>query len=157
LKEFFQTHYNLEIEEVELGVKGWNWGKAEVQGPSLAFWIGDKKTFEVPLSDVVNANMPTKNEVSLEFSSEERARGENNPLSSPGNKRNTRNKKRNNQFSFFFFFFLLLHAEGMELSEIKFVIPSVGKTGEDDENGGEEKVNEDDEDGENAFLTPAEV
>jgi len=103
LKEFFQTHYNLEIEEVELGVKGWNWGKAEVQGPSLAFWIGDKKTFEVPLSDVVNANMPTKNEVSLEFSSEERARGENNPLSSP-DKDETRKETRKETTNFPFLF-----------------------------------------------------
>lgn len=55
-------------------MKGWNWGKVEVQGPSLTFWVGEKETFEIPLTDVVNASS-TKNEVSLEFSSERQARG----------------------------------------------------------------------------------
>lgn len=35
-----------------MGVAGWNWGKAELDGANLTFRVGEKPAFHVPLPDV---------------------------------------------------------------------------------------------------------
>lgn len=57
----------MDLESKELSVRGWNWGQTEFQGNSLVFNVGNRPAFDIPLNEVSNTAMPTKNEVSLEF------------------------------------------------------------------------------------------
>ncbi len=52
--------------EKELSVKGWNWGRAEFNGATMAFEVGNHTAFEIPLSNVSQCTTG-KNEVTLEF------------------------------------------------------------------------------------------
>ena len=40
------------MREVDLCVKGWNWGEATVNGSLLSFMVDSKRAFEVPLKEV---------------------------------------------------------------------------------------------------------
>ena len=40
------------MREVDLCVKGWNWGEATVNGSLLSFLIDSKRAFEIPLKEV---------------------------------------------------------------------------------------------------------
>ena len=40
------------MKEVDLCVKGWNWGDATVNGSLLSFMVESKRAFEVPLKEV---------------------------------------------------------------------------------------------------------
>ena len=40
------------MREVDLCVKGWNWGEATINGALLSFMIDSKRAFEVPLKEV---------------------------------------------------------------------------------------------------------
>ena len=46
------SSYHKELPEVELCVKGWNWGEANVQGALLSFLVDSKPAFEIPLKEV---------------------------------------------------------------------------------------------------------
>ncbi|KAI6648007.1 FACT complex subunit SSRP1-like [Oopsacas minuta] len=72
LSEFIRHNYNLDLEEVPLNVKGWNWGKVNITGSLLDFSVEDKTAFEIPLSQV-NKSTHTKNEITLEFHQSEEA------------------------------------------------------------------------------------
>ena len=52
--------------EKELSVKGWNWGRADFNGSSMAFSVGSHTAFEIPLGNVSQCTTG-KNEVTLEF------------------------------------------------------------------------------------------
>lgn len=52
--------------EKELSVKGWNWGRAEFNGSTMSFEVGNHTAFEIPLSNVSQCTTG-KNEVTLEF------------------------------------------------------------------------------------------
>ena len=40
------------MREVDLCVKGWNWGEATLDGSLLSFMVDSKRAFEVPLKEV---------------------------------------------------------------------------------------------------------
>lgn len=66
LAAFLKKHFQMNLEEIELSVKGWNWGVAKFKGSSLSFEVDEKPAFIVPLKDVSQATTG-KNEVTLEF------------------------------------------------------------------------------------------
>lgn len=52
--------------EKELSMRGWNYGTVHFRGGVLSFDIGEKTSFEIPLSNVSQCQ-PGKNEITLEF------------------------------------------------------------------------------------------
>nr|CAG4642375.1 EOG090X02Z1 [Evadne anonyx] len=66
LAKFFTNTYKKDMLEKELSVKGWNWGRADFQGSTMSFEIGNLTSFEIPLSNVSQCTTG-KNEVTLEF------------------------------------------------------------------------------------------
>ena len=66
LAKFFSNTYKKDMLEKELSVKGWNWGRADFQGSTLSFEVGNHTAFEIPLSNVSQCTTG-KNEVTLEF------------------------------------------------------------------------------------------
>lgn len=60
------------MEHKELSLKGWNWGECEVNGNVLEFSVASKSAFEIPLSDVSNSVVSTKNEITLELQQNEK-------------------------------------------------------------------------------------
>ena len=67
LRKFFKKNYDLELNQIDLCLKGWNWGTANFDGSVLSFDIkGSRKAFEVPLHNVTHCTT-AKNEVTLEF------------------------------------------------------------------------------------------
>ncbi|MFH4974322.1 hypothetical protein AB6A40_001031 [Gnathostoma spinigerum] len=72
LKSFAQKYWDKELKQIELCYKGWNYGKAEVNGQVLEFEVDDKPCFEIPLSNVSNCTA-AKSEAILEFHQNEDA------------------------------------------------------------------------------------
>lgn len=66
VQNLFKNNYNVPVDVKETSVRGWNWGKADVIGPDLAFTIGGKPAFTVPVGQVHNTTI-NKTEVILEF------------------------------------------------------------------------------------------
>nr|CAG4650014.1 EOG090X02Z1 [Sida crystallina] len=66
LAKFFLHNYKKDMLEKELSVKGWNWGRADFQGSTVAFEVGHHTAFEIPLHNVSQCTTG-KNEVTLEF------------------------------------------------------------------------------------------
>nr|CAG4636018.1 EOG090X02Z1 [Eubosmina coregoni]SVE69692.1 EOG090X02Z1 [Eubosmina coregoni] len=66
LAKYFSQTYKKDMLEKELSVKGWNWGRADFQGSTLSFDVGNHTAFEIPLSNVSQCTTG-KNEVTLEF------------------------------------------------------------------------------------------
>lgn len=52
LREFFRSQFGKELREVELCVKGWNWGEPRFDGSLLSFLVDTKPAFEIPLREV---------------------------------------------------------------------------------------------------------
>jgi len=72
LKSFFHDKFTTDIEDSVLSTKGWNWGEAEFSEnhSMLSFTVDNERSFEIPLSDVLQATVPPNkkaNEVSLKF------------------------------------------------------------------------------------------
>jgi structure-specific recognition protein 1 len=59
--------FNVVVENREHSLRGWNWGKARFDGNELAFQVGARNAFEIPLGKVSNTNLVGKNEVAVEF------------------------------------------------------------------------------------------
>ena len=73
LTEFFKAHYNLPLSLDEASGKGWNWGKVEINKEndrtgSINYSVAGRLAFQVPLKQVTNALVASKNELALEFS-----------------------------------------------------------------------------------------
>ncbi|CRK91647.1 CLUMA_CG005297, isoform A [Clunio marinus] len=66
IADFFKKNYELDMLEKELSMRGWNWGTVNFKGDVLSFNIGEKTSFEIPLSNVSQCTTG-KNEVTLEF------------------------------------------------------------------------------------------
>lgn len=66
LKDFYKKHYEIELQEQELCVKGWNWGTPNFDGTMMSFEVDNKPAFEIPLKDISQATTG-KNEVTIEF------------------------------------------------------------------------------------------
>ncbi|KAK2377187.1 FACT complex subunit SSRP1 [Trifolium repens] len=67
LTNFFQNTFGIAVKEKQLSVSGRNWGDVDLNGNMLAFMVGSKQAFEVPLADVSQTNLQGKNDVILEF------------------------------------------------------------------------------------------
>lgn len=76
LTDFFRSNYNLPLSLDEASGKGWNWGKVEVKKSSssnssaeasLNYTVAGRLAFNVPLTNVTNALVASKNELALEF------------------------------------------------------------------------------------------
>ncbi|KAK6904618.1 FACT complex subunit POB3 [Kwoniella mangroviensis CBS 10435] len=67
VKRTLDEFFNIKMETRDTSLKGWNWGKAQVQGNDITFQVQGKTAFEIPLSTVGNSNIAGKNEVALEF------------------------------------------------------------------------------------------
>ena len=73
LTEFFKAHYNLPLSLDEASGKGWNWGNVEINKEndrtgSINYSVAGRLAFQVPLKQVTNALVASKNELALEFS-----------------------------------------------------------------------------------------
>ena len=74
LTDFFRSNYNLPLNFDEAAGKGWNWGKVEIKTAtettsqsSLNYTVSGRLAFNVPLTNVTNALVASKNELALEF------------------------------------------------------------------------------------------
>ncbi|KAF9642648.1 SSrecog-domain-containing protein [Thelephora ganbajun] len=67
LVSLFKQHFSVQLESKEVSFRGWNWGSTDFQGQDLAFLVGNKTAFELPLQFVANSNIAGRTEVSLEF------------------------------------------------------------------------------------------
>jgi structure-specific recognition protein 1 len=67
LSLYLREHFKLELQDVSLATKGWNWGSFHVQGANLSFKVEDKQAFEVPFSQIATAQL-AKNEINVKFS-----------------------------------------------------------------------------------------
>jgi len=66
LHEFFSTSLDVDIEDVSINVKGWNWGDAQFDGTAMSFVVEGGTSFELPLNAVSNVSAQ-KSDVILEF------------------------------------------------------------------------------------------
>ena len=67
LRRTIRDLYRIELEQREMSVRGWNWGQTEFQGNALFFHVANKPLLEVPLSEVTQATVASKNEVAMDF------------------------------------------------------------------------------------------
>ena len=72
VKGFMQTAFGLELEDIALSYKGWNWGTASVESGSVSFAVEEKTALEVPLTDIAQATAQ-KNEAVVEMQDDDTA------------------------------------------------------------------------------------
>lgn len=66
VSSYFKKHYQQELPEKELSMRGWNWGTVNFSGTVLSLDCERKSSFEIPLNNVSQCTTG-KNEVTLEF------------------------------------------------------------------------------------------
>nr|ODN85743.1 FACT complex subunit POB3 [Cryptococcus depauperatus CBS 7841] len=67
LKRTLDEYFGIKLETKDVSLKGWNWGKTQVQGDDLVFQVQGKVAFDIPLSQVANSNIAGRSEVAIEF------------------------------------------------------------------------------------------
>lgn len=67
IKNDFHRRFNVQIEQKEHSLRGWNWGKADLARNEMTFAVNGKPSFEVPYARINNTNLTSKNEVAIEF------------------------------------------------------------------------------------------
>lgn len=67
LAGLLKQHFAATLETEDISFRGWNWGVTDFRGDELAFVVGNKTSFELPLQYVANSNIAGRTEVSLEF------------------------------------------------------------------------------------------
>ncbi|KAH9042164.1 SSrecog-domain-containing protein [Lactarius pseudohatsudake] len=67
LAGLLKQHFAVTLETEDISFRGWNWGVTDFRGDELAFVVGNKTSFELPLQYVANSNIAGRTEVSLEF------------------------------------------------------------------------------------------
>lgn len=60
-------YFSKRLDQIEVSVRGWNWGKAVVEDSEVRFLVRDKLAFELPVDQIANSNIAGKTEVSMEF------------------------------------------------------------------------------------------
>ncbi|KAH3900024.1 probable FACT complex subunit POB3 [Saccharomycodes ludwigii] len=68
IKSDFLHRFNINIEQKEHSLRGWNWGKADMARNEMVFLVNGKPSFEIPYSRINNTNLTSKNEVAVELS-----------------------------------------------------------------------------------------
>ncbi|KAF6014430.1 hypothetical protein HII13_000775 [Brettanomyces bruxellensis] len=67
LKRELEKFFDIQLEQREHSLRGWNWGKTQLARNELVFNVSNKPAFEIPYSQIANTNMTGKNEVSVEM------------------------------------------------------------------------------------------
>lgn len=71
LTRVFKNWYSLTLETKDHSLRGWNWGKAEFTKAELTFNVQNRPAFEIPYSEIMNTNLASKNEITVEFASQD--------------------------------------------------------------------------------------
>lgn len=124
--------YDSTLETIETSLRGWNWGKAQIEEADVRFYVKDKLAFEMPVSHIANSNIAGKTEVSMEFVPSEGQEPATNTGAVNGSASSSRAKK----------------ARGDQLVEMRLHVP--GTVEKDDERSGDEDA-EEEETAANAF------
>lgn len=67
IHHFSSMNFPVELRQQQSSLKGWNWGQATITDRSMQLVTGeDRIAFEVPISQITNANVTAKNEVAIE-------------------------------------------------------------------------------------------
>lgn len=67
IKNDFHRRFNIQVEQREHSLRGWNWGKTDLARNEMVFALNGKPTFEIPYARINNTNLTSKNEVGIEF------------------------------------------------------------------------------------------
>lgn len=78
LSSAVSEYFHRRLDQVEVSVRGWNWGKALVEDSEVRFLVRDKLAFELPVEQIANSNIAGKTEVSMEFITGEQQQPETN-------------------------------------------------------------------------------
>lgn len=76
--------YDKPLEVLELSLRGWNWGSAEVDERDMKFVVRNKLAFALPLANIANSNIAGRTEVSMEFLNPKEQQPEQNTGASSG-------------------------------------------------------------------------
>lgn len=71
LSKIFKNWYSTPLENKEHSLRGWNWGKAEFGKAELTFNVQNRPAFEIPYSEISNTNLAGRNEIAVEFATNE--------------------------------------------------------------------------------------
>ncbi|PSR94577.1 FACT complex subunit pob-3 [Coniella lustricola] len=71
LGRLFKNWYGQTLDNKDHSMRGWNWGKAEFTKGELTFNVQNRPSFEVPYSEITNTNLAGRNEISIEFASQD--------------------------------------------------------------------------------------
>lgn len=71
LKNELKRHFDLNLEQKDHNLRGWNWGTTTMARSELVFNINNKPDFELPYQGISNINLTGKNEVAIEFKNED--------------------------------------------------------------------------------------
>ncbi|KAB5570421.1 POB3-like protein [Coniochaeta sp. 2T2.1] len=74
LGKIFKNWYSTPLESKEHSLRGWNWGKAEFGKAELTFNVQNRPAFEIPYSEIANTNLAGRNEIAVEFATNEEAK-----------------------------------------------------------------------------------
>lgn len=55
IKEYSKSNFDVEMEDVHLSYKGWNWGECGIENGLLTFKVEDKLASDIPLADITQA------------------------------------------------------------------------------------------------------
>jgi structure-specific recognition protein 1 len=67
LKHELSKNFNIQLEVKEHALRGWNWGKIQMNRNELVFSVANKPAYELPYSEISNTNLSGRNEVSVEM------------------------------------------------------------------------------------------
>ncbi len=56
LKNFMKSNFHKDLHNMDLSVKGWNWGDLEFQDSLMSFNIESKAAFQVPMNEISQVN-----------------------------------------------------------------------------------------------------
>jgi structure-specific recognition protein 1 len=125
LASALSEYFHKRLDQVEVSVRGWNWGKALVEDSEVRFLVRDKLAFELPVEQIANSNIAGKTEVSMEFITGEQQQPETNTGASANGAGKAKKQK------------------GDQLVEMRLHVPgNARKEDDDDEQSGEEEEEE---------------
>lgn len=67
LKGEFSKRFNASIDSIPHSVRGWNWGKFNIERNEMKFSVNGIPSFEIPYKRINNTNLTSKNEIAVEF------------------------------------------------------------------------------------------
>ncbi|GMM35947.1 FACT complex subunit [Saccharomycopsis crataegensis] len=67
LRNELKRHLNIDLEQRDHILRGWNWGTTTMARSELIFNINNRPDFELPYKTINNTNLTGKNEVTVEF------------------------------------------------------------------------------------------